>query len=213
MTLIVGRLCHFAFDIDQPASDNRPYSTVWTGRTVPYGKTLSNRSTRRSRQPTRTPMQASADEIAMTTERKPRTNSTATTGSKRPSESPPTRAFPACASRCWQRISASPRAVSTGTSKDRQDLLDAAYLQVWKEGRLRDIEKQATAAPGKELEQIHHVIDVYSAVRNRKGISIELSRCATGHGTTPGSARWSRRSTPTASNARASSSLDWASRR
>lgn len=58
--------------------------------------------------------------------------------------------------------------------KDRQDLLDAV-LQFWKEGRLRDIEKQTTALPGKELEQIHHVIDVYSAVRNRKGISIELA--------------------------------------
>ncbi|MDQ5902575.1 MAG: hypothetical protein QG584_2748 [Pseudomonadota bacterium] len=58
--------------------------------------------------------------------------------------------------------------------KDRQDLL-TAVLQLWKEGRLRDIEKQATAEPGKELEQIHHVIDVYSAVRNRKGISIELA--------------------------------------
>jgi len=58
--------------------------------------------------------------------------------------------------------------------KDRQDLLDAV-VEVWKEGRLRDIEKQTTAAAGKELEQIHHVIDVYSAVRNRKGISIELA--------------------------------------
>ncbi len=58
--------------------------------------------------------------------------------------------------------------------KDRQDLLNAV-LQEWKEGRLRDIEKQSTAVPGKELEQIHHVIDVYSAVRNRKGISIELA--------------------------------------
>ncbi|MBI2307736.1 MAG: TetR/AcrR family transcriptional regulator [Rhodocyclales bacterium] len=58
--------------------------------------------------------------------------------------------------------------------KDRQDLLDAV-VEVWKEGRLRDIEKQTTAPPGKELEQIHHVIDVYSAVRNRKGISIELA--------------------------------------
>jgi AcrR family transcriptional regulator len=58
--------------------------------------------------------------------------------------------------------------------KDRQDLLDAV-LQLWKEGRLRDIEKQATAAAGKELQQIHHVIDVYSAVKNRKGISIELA--------------------------------------
>ena len=58
--------------------------------------------------------------------------------------------------------------------KDRQDLL-TAVLQLWKEGRLRDIEKQTTAVPGKELEQIHHVIDVYSAVRNRKGMSIELA--------------------------------------
>jgi AcrR family transcriptional regulator len=58
--------------------------------------------------------------------------------------------------------------------KDRQDLLDAV-LQLWREGRLRDIEKQTTAQPGKELAQIHHVIDVYSAVRNRKGISIELA--------------------------------------
>ena len=58
--------------------------------------------------------------------------------------------------------------------KDRQDLLNAV-LQEWKEGRLRDIEKQSTAVLGKELEQIHHVIDVYSAVRNRKGISIELA--------------------------------------
>jgi AcrR family transcriptional regulator len=58
--------------------------------------------------------------------------------------------------------------------KDRQDLLDAV-LELWKEGRLRDIEKQTTAVPGKELAQIHHVIDVYSAVRNRKGMSIELA--------------------------------------
>lgn len=58
--------------------------------------------------------------------------------------------------------------------KDRQDLLDAV-LQLWKEGRLRDIEKQTTAIPGKELAQIHHVIDVYSSVRNRKGIAIELA--------------------------------------
>ena len=59
--------------------------------------------------------------------------------------------------------------------KDRQDLLDAV-VGVWKEGRLRDIEKQTTASSGKELEQIHHVIDVYSAVRNRKGISIFSSK-------------------------------------
>ena len=58
--------------------------------------------------------------------------------------------------------------------KDRQDLLDAV-VQVWREGRLRDIEKQTMAAPGNELAQIQHVIDVYGAVRNRKGISIELA--------------------------------------
>ena len=58
--------------------------------------------------------------------------------------------------------------------KDRQDLLDAV-LEFWKEGRLRDIEKQTTASPGNELQQIHHVIEVYSANRNRKGMSIELA--------------------------------------
>ncbi|MDX9706010.1 MAG: TetR/AcrR family transcriptional regulator [Azospira sp.] len=58
--------------------------------------------------------------------------------------------------------------------KDRQDLLDAV-LEVWKEGRLRDIEKQTTVTPGNEVAQIHHVIEVYGAVRNRKGMSIELA--------------------------------------
>lgn len=58
--------------------------------------------------------------------------------------------------------------------KDRQDLFDAV-LQTWREGRIRDIDKQTSAAPGKEREQLAHVIDVYSANRNRKGISIELA--------------------------------------
>ena len=58
--------------------------------------------------------------------------------------------------------------------KDRQDLFDAV-LQIWKEGRIRDINKQTSAAPGREREQLAHVIDVYSANRNRKGISIELA--------------------------------------
>ncbi|MDA0189653.1 MAG: TetR/AcrR family transcriptional regulator [Proteobacteria bacterium] len=58
--------------------------------------------------------------------------------------------------------------------KDRQDLF-SAVLQTWKDGRIRDINKQTTGAPGKEREQLHHVIEVYSANRNRKGISIELA--------------------------------------
>ena len=58
--------------------------------------------------------------------------------------------------------------------KDRQDLF-SAVLQTWKEGRMRDISKQTTALPGKEREQLHQVIDVYSANRNRKGIYIELA--------------------------------------
>lgn len=58
--------------------------------------------------------------------------------------------------------------------KDRQDLLDA-MLQYWKEGRIRDIVKQTQAETGKERERIFHVIDVYSAARNRKGMHIELA--------------------------------------
>ena len=58
--------------------------------------------------------------------------------------------------------------------KDRQDLF-GAVLQVWKEGRIRDINKQTSSTPGKEREQLLHVIDVYSTNRNRKGISIELA--------------------------------------
>ncbi len=58
--------------------------------------------------------------------------------------------------------------------KDRQDLFDAV-LQTWKEGRIRDIDKQTSAAPGQEREKLLQVIDVYSANRNRKGITIELA--------------------------------------
>lgn len=58
--------------------------------------------------------------------------------------------------------------------KDRQDLFDAV-LQTWKDGRIRDIKKQTNAAPGDAREQLIHVIEVYSANRNRKGISIELA--------------------------------------
>jgi AcrR family transcriptional regulator len=58
--------------------------------------------------------------------------------------------------------------------KDRRDLLDAV-LQTWKDGRIRDIVKQTRAVPGQELPQVYHVIEVYSANRNRKGILIELA--------------------------------------
>lgn len=58
--------------------------------------------------------------------------------------------------------------------KDRQDLLDAV-LEQWRDGRIRDIEKTTSYAPGKEQEQLHYAIEVYGASRNRKGMSIELA--------------------------------------
>jgi AcrR family transcriptional regulator len=58
--------------------------------------------------------------------------------------------------------------------KDRKDLLDA-LLETWRAGRIRDIEKQTALTKGKERDQARHLIDVYSAARNRKGISIELA--------------------------------------
>lgn len=58
--------------------------------------------------------------------------------------------------------------------KDRQDLFEAV-LETWRAGRIRDIDKQTDATPGHEREQLLHVIDVYSANRNRKGITIELA--------------------------------------
>ncbi|MHB1372744.1 MAG: TetR/AcrR family transcriptional regulator [Thauera sp.] len=57
---------------------------------------------------------------------------------------------------------------------DRRDLL-LAVLSHWKDGRIRDIIKQTRAQPGRELEQIYHVIDVYSASRSRRGMLIELA--------------------------------------
>ncbi len=57
---------------------------------------------------------------------------------------------------------------------DRRDLL-LGILQQWKEGRIRDIIKQTRAQAGKELEQIYHVIDVYSTSRSRRGMMIELA--------------------------------------
>jgi AcrR family transcriptional regulator len=58
--------------------------------------------------------------------------------------------------------------------KDRQDLI-GAILQTWKDGRLRDIDKQSVAPAGKECEQLLQVIDIYGSNRNRKGIAIELA--------------------------------------
>ncbi|MCB1959925.1 MAG: TetR/AcrR family transcriptional regulator [Rhodocyclaceae bacterium] len=58
--------------------------------------------------------------------------------------------------------------------KDRNDLLHA-ILDTWKEGRIRDVVKQTRAVPGNEVTQLHHVIEVYSASRSRKGMMIELA--------------------------------------
>jgi len=58
--------------------------------------------------------------------------------------------------------------------KDRQDLLNG-LLETWRDGRIRDIEKQTALTPGKEKQQVRHLIEVYSAARNRKGIAIELA--------------------------------------
>ena len=58
--------------------------------------------------------------------------------------------------------------------KDRQALLDA-ILERWREGRIRDIEKTTSGLAGREHEQLHYVIEVYGASRNRKGMSIELA--------------------------------------
>lgn len=58
--------------------------------------------------------------------------------------------------------------------KDRQDLIDGV-LETWRDGRIRDIDKQTAASPGHEREQLLHLIDVYGSTRNRKGVSIELA--------------------------------------
>lgn len=58
--------------------------------------------------------------------------------------------------------------------KDRQSLLDAV-LQHWKAGRIFDIEKTTSVAPGKERDQLHYAIELYGANRNRKGMAIELA--------------------------------------
>ncbi len=58
--------------------------------------------------------------------------------------------------------------------RDRQELLDEVLAQ-WKDGRIRDVSKQAKTEAGGELDKLGHVIEVYSASRNRRGIQIELA--------------------------------------
>lgn len=58
--------------------------------------------------------------------------------------------------------------------KDRHDLF-TAVLQTWKNGRIRDIDKQSSTAEGKQGDQLLQIIEVYSTSRNRKGIAIELA--------------------------------------
>ncbi len=58
--------------------------------------------------------------------------------------------------------------------QDRHDLL-MAVLHTWKDGRIRDIIKQTRVQPGAALQQIYHVIDLYSTNRSRRGMMIELA--------------------------------------
>lgn len=58
--------------------------------------------------------------------------------------------------------------------RDRPDLL-AAVLEFWKQGRIGDIVKQSRCEAGQEREQLDHILTVYSASRNRRGIRIELA--------------------------------------
>ncbi len=58
--------------------------------------------------------------------------------------------------------------------KDRREL-HLAVLEYWKEGRIADIDKQTRCVAGAERQQLAHVIEVYSASRNPRGILIELA--------------------------------------
>ncbi|MCL2656043.1 MAG: TetR/AcrR family transcriptional regulator [Betaproteobacteria bacterium] len=58
--------------------------------------------------------------------------------------------------------------------RDRQELLDEVLAQ-WKEGRIRDVSKQAKSEIGQERASIIRAIELYSASRNRRGIQIELA--------------------------------------
>lgn len=56
-----------------------------------------------------------------------------------------------------------------------RDALQQAVLERWREGRIKDIVKQSECRPGAERAQIEHVLSVYSASRNRRGMRIELA--------------------------------------
>ena len=58
--------------------------------------------------------------------------------------------------------------------KDRRDLQDAV-LDLWRDGRIRDIRKQTQAQTGGEAAALLHTIEVYGSARNRKGIAIEAA--------------------------------------
>lgn len=58
--------------------------------------------------------------------------------------------------------------------KDRREL-HLTVLERWKAGRIADIEKQTRCAPEDAPQRLLHVIDVYSASRNPRGILIELA--------------------------------------
>jgi len=58
--------------------------------------------------------------------------------------------------------------------KDRQDLL-SAVLELWRDGLIRDIDKQTQAPSGGERAKLLQLIEVYAANRNRRGIAIELA--------------------------------------
>lgn len=58
--------------------------------------------------------------------------------------------------------------------KDRRALFDA-LLGHWRDGRIDDIRAHTAADPGREIEQLQHVIDTYSLARNRRGMQVELA--------------------------------------
>ena len=114
---------------------------------------------------------------------------------KRPSRTPPRKASPPLDREAWIRTALAALAehgvdslrvetlakrcgVTKGSFywhfKDRRDLLDA-LLDTWKRGRLADILKQTQTEPGRELQTIYHTIEVYAAVKNRKGLQIETA--------------------------------------
>lgn len=168
---------HARFDIADPASDNAPYHTVWEFaakprralRTVPYGK-----NTVKPAPPGATTNATTDPTGTMTTERKTRTQLDRNDWIQGATE--------VLAEKGVDGLRVEVLAKNFGVTKgsfywhfrDRQDLLDAV-LDNWREGRLRDIEKQTSGVAGSALEQIHHVVEVYSANRNRKGMAIELA--------------------------------------